>query len=308
MRLTAVAIVLCVASTPTSARAQADCCTSNARRACVRGRTDECRESNARKACARGRTDECRESNARELCARGRTPACRDSNAREPCARGGTEPASTPVESPGDRAARHFAAQEWDEAIDALVEAYALDPDPDYLYARAQAERFRGRCDVAIAMYEHFLASDPAPQQRKDTERNIELCRAQLSPIPPPARVETPVDDPTRPAAPPDAPPPPPRRAGADALGIALATVGAVAVVAGASLWIIGARTRDQATAKPNEDSYATALKRGRSLTIAGITTTSVGVATGVGAAIRFGLLARRDRAGRRLAIALPSR
>jgi tetratricopeptide (TPR) repeat protein len=231
----------------------------------------------------------------------------RGSNTPVLCVRSPTEAASAPVESPGDRAARHFAAEEWDEAIDALVEAYALDPDPDYLYARAQAERFRGRCDVAIAMYEHFLASDPAPQQRQDTERNIELCRAQLAPIPPPARVEAPTDDPTAPTNPPDEPPPR-RRAGADVAAIVLVSVGAVAVATGASLWIIGARTRDRAPRESDEDGYATALRRGRALTIAGITVTSVGVAAGVGAAIRFGLLARRDRAGRRVAFALPAR
>jgi hypothetical protein len=202
------------------------------------------------------------------------------------------------AESPGERAARHFAAEEWDEAIEALVEAYAQDPDPDYLYARAQAERFRGRCDVAIALYEHFLASEPSPQQRVDTERNIALCKTRLAPTPPP-RVEA---DP-QPPAPVDAPPPAaPRKP--DAAAIVLVSLGAVAVAAGASLWIVGARTRDRAPRAADEQSYEQTARRGRALTVAGITLTSVGVATTIGGAIRFGVVARdRERSKRRVAV-----
>jgi len=211
------------------------------------------------------------------------------------------EPAPIVEESPGERAARHFAAKEWDAAIEALVEAYALDPDPDYLYARAQAERFRGRCDVAIALYEHYVASGPGEQQRADAERHIVACRAQLQPTAPPPRVE-PAD--ARPPS--ETPKPTPARRGPDAAAIALVSVAAVLVASGATMWILGDRTRDRATRSTNEEGYVRAKDRGRALTITGAVVTSVGIALAIGGAVRFGIVARGDRRGRRLAVAHP--
>ena len=78
------------------------------------------------------------------------------------------------------RAQAHFAREEWELAVEDLVEAYALDPDPAYLYARAQAERMAGHCKIAIALYERFLESDPSAAQAEDTRINIRRCEETL--------------------------------------------------------------------------------------------------------------------------------
>ena len=204
-------------------------------------------------------------------------------------------------ESPGQRAARHFAAEEWDEAIEALIEAYAIDPDPDYLYARAQAERFRGRCEVAIGLYRRFLASDPSPQQRDDTLRNIELCEAQTRepPVSPPVSTVSP--PPPRPTAadttsrpPTDVRPLQPARH--DVAGATLVTVGAVVTAAGASLWIAGASIRARAPDAAREADYARAADRGRALTGAGIGLGSAGLVALVAGIVRYAVMIRRAR------------
>jgi tetratricopeptide (TPR) repeat protein len=194
------------------------------------------------------------------------------------------------AESPGERAARHFAAERWDEAIEALIEAYALDPDPDYLYARAQAERFRGRCPAAIVYYKRFLDSDPSLRQREDTERNIVMCEQLVADAePPPPRV----DPSSVTQSPRERPPAPAPR---DVAGAVLVTIGAIATAAGASVWIAGARVRARAPDADHEATYVRTAARGRTLTGVGIGVTSVGVATLLAGIIRYAVVMRRAR------------
>ena len=79
-----------------------------------------------------------------------------------------------------ERAKVHVSAGEYDLASAALAEAYALDPRPALLYARAQAERFGGRCTNAVELYRAFLAEEPPPEDRALAERYVEECEAQL--------------------------------------------------------------------------------------------------------------------------------
>jgi len=198
------------------------------------------------------------------------------------------DPARSPVtESPGERAARHFEAKEWDAAVEALVDAYALDPDPDYLYARAQAERFRGRCDDAIVYYRRFLASGPSPRQRADTDRNIAICREQQARVPPP-RADARALEPAAQRPPPAAP--------RDVAGTVLVTLGAVGTLAGAAVWIAGSRLRARAPQAAHEADYVRTATRGRALTGAGIVITSVGATTLLAGVIRYAVVLRRAR------------
>ena len=214
--------------------------------------------------------------------------------------------ASAPAEpaeaSAFDRAQRHFAAEQWDEAVEALIEAYALDPEPDLLYARAQAERMRGNCRVAIALYERYLESNPSAAQVEDTKVNIRRCEESLfaanasttEAAPEPATAEAPPTTPT-PAKQPDTDDRPPRQP-VDAVGAVL-LAGAIATTAtGATLWVLGARWRNSAPDAPTEDEYTDLRRRGRGSTAAGISLIGVGVALAVGAAIRYGQLAKRRR------------
>jgi tetratricopeptide (TPR) repeat protein len=196
-----------------------------------------------------------------------------------------------PDETAAARAQRHFEAEQWDEAIEALIEAYAEDPDPAYLYARAQAERMRGNCKAAIELYRRFLAGDPSPKQRADTERHIRLCEeilfqreVEVSPTPPPAE-----------------PPPPPapvpeRRPRRDAVGPALLGSGLVAAAAGMTIAIVGDTARRRAPDAATEDAYEDDGRRGTILLATGVSIATVGGALIAGAIARFAIISRRRR------------
>ena len=123
--------------------------------------------------------------------------------------------ASPPPSGSGDdtaaqRAIEAYAEQRWDDAIVALEEAYAEDPDPKYVFARAEALRAAGRCEEAIAGFEAFLeqAADAAAEAKAQAEDAIAQCRETLGRQQPPPPTP-PVDDAELegahgPAAPPD--------------------------------------------------------------------------------------------------------
>lgn len=204
-----------------------------------------------------------------------------------------TEPAA-----PSDaavRAQRHFEAKEWDQAVEALMEAYAIDPDPAFLYARAQAERMRGNCRAAIALYERFLASNPTAQQRNDTERHIRLCEEMLFN----AQVETETSPSLEPVSAREPPPPEPRRSERaawrrDPLGLSLTAVGSAAVVGGIVVLGLGTRTRAQAAAASTEVSYEQRVAVGQRQAIIGGSVAAVGLALALGGVVRLLRVARR--------------
>src|SRR2546427_8374296 len=49
------------------------------------------------------------------------------------------------------------------DALEELITAYALDPQPEILYAIAQANLRLDRCAQAITFYERFLETKPKP-------------------------------------------------------------------------------------------------------------------------------------------------
>ena len=116
-------------------------------------------------------------------------------------------------------------------AADKFEAAYALDPDPVYLFNIAQAYRFGNACAKAVASYKKFQAAVPnAPNAEKVQQylAQSEDCAAKQ------AAVQRPTPPP-----PPDqrqvlAPPPPPERSararghGLVIAGIGVAGVGAI--------------------------------------------------------------------------------
>lgn len=216
------------------------------------------------------------------------------------------QPPASPEAAAAEAAARaqtHFAEEQWDLAVEALVEAYALDPDPAYLYARAQAERMGGRCKIAIALYERFLESGPSEAQAEDTRINIRRCEetlwakdaaepernADAAAIPGP----TPNPPPTEPPTEPDDGPRPWQR---DPTGAILLSGAVVSLAAGATVWVFGARSRRSAPDATTEGDYESEADRGRTVTGVGIGLVAMGAALAGGAALRYGLLARRAR------------
>ncbi|MBA3458887.1 MAG: hypothetical protein H0T46_02930 [Deltaproteobacteria bacterium] len=93
----------------------------------------------------------------------------------------------------GTKAQAHIAkAMEAHKAgrfADALVElkaAYALEPNPDLLFAIGQVNVKLERCADAIEYYEKFLATKPGAQAQADTQQAIDTCKAQIAAAQPP--------------------------------------------------------------------------------------------------------------------------
>lgn len=116
----------------------------------------------------------------------------------------------TAVAGPKEDAQPHLASAtaafkegQLDVALQHLETAYALDPQPNVLYAMGQVKSKQGKCDEAILLYEQFLVSEPPPAPDKATAANeaIAACRAQSTA----AASATP-----SPAGEPQASPPPP--------------------------------------------------------------------------------------------------
>jgi tetratricopeptide (TPR) repeat protein len=73
-----------------------------------------------------------------------------------------------------------FDAGDYDDAIEAFDAGIAIDPHPDFLYAKAQAQRMNGECDGAIETYRGFLATSPPAKEAKPARFNIERCEKEL--------------------------------------------------------------------------------------------------------------------------------
>jgi tetratricopeptide (TPR) repeat protein len=100
-----------------------------------------------------------------------------------------------------DRATALHKESKFAEALDELKLAYALDAQPNLLYAIAQVHVKLGRCTDAIAFYEKFLAAKPDAGPASAARQAIEVCKTN----PPPPEV---TPEPTPPPPPPEPTPP----------------------------------------------------------------------------------------------------
>lgn len=80
----------------------------------------------------------------------------------------------------------------YEDAIEQFEAAYAIDPNPAYLYAWAQAERESGDCQSAVRLYERFLEGAVEPAAAEAARKNIERCDSQRPTPPPPVLVDPP--------------------------------------------------------------------------------------------------------------------
>ena len=76
---------------------------------------------------------------------------------------------------------REYAVGKWAEAIAAVRAAYELDPQPELLYALAQAQRKSGDCASATASYRAFLRTSPPEAPSATARQNLERCEASLA-------------------------------------------------------------------------------------------------------------------------------
>jgi tetratricopeptide (TPR) repeat protein len=80
-----------------------------------------------------------------------------------------------------ERGQDQFAEGDYAGAIASYEVGFAIDPHPDFLYARGQALRLSGDCAGAIEAYHGFLASSPPDTEAKVTRFNIARCERELA-------------------------------------------------------------------------------------------------------------------------------
>ena len=177
------------------------------------------------------------------------------------------------------------------EASGAVAQAYTVAPDPAHLVRRGDLERRGGQCRTALELYREYLDLEPDGDAAAAATEGTRACTS--SPAPKPEHEEPPplmVDAP---------PPSKPRHVLADPLGGALAGTGIVSL--GVGLGLLGRALTLQAEARDQAipyDDFERQRTRAYRWSGAGIGLISAGAALLVGAAIRYGLVARRRRSG----------
>src|SRR5204863_3154893 len=95
-----------------------------------------------------------------------------------------------------DRGSERFGAHDYAAAIAAFDAGYAIDPHPDFLYAKAQAQRLGGDCRGALGTYRAFLETSPAAEEAQLARDNVAKCEHVLvaslppDPVKPPMRID----------------------------------------------------------------------------------------------------------------------
>jgi len=148
----------------------------------------------------------------------------------------------------------------FDTASEQLATSFGLEADPDTLYAWAQAERQRGKCDKAIELFEKLLAYELPEANAKVVREKLAECKAMIggqsaqpvepAPVKPaePKPVEPAVEPAPEPAGPRSEPTPtsPERRAWwKDPVGGVLVGAGVVGLGVG-SYFLLSARSADR--------------------------------------------------------------
>jgi tetratricopeptide (TPR) repeat protein len=134
----------------------------------------------------------------------------------------------------------HYDLAEYDLAIDAFKQAYALSNEPGLLFNLAQTYRLKKDHAQALHFYETFLGLRPATPNRADVEAQIVKMREALAAEEAERQrqaAETPPPPPPQPVVVVAPPPPPPPKFTSTARGratIALAAIGGFALVTAA--------------------------------------------------------------------------
>lgn len=133
-----------------------------------------------------------------------------------------------------------YRAGQYLDAASRFESAYALDPDPAYLFNVAQAYRLGNACAKALAAYRKFLAIVPNPPNLATVQTYVgqaEACANQQAAPAPPAPPVTPA-----PEGPVDAPSPPPPApdSGRTQRWLGLGTIVVVGVAVAAGVYFTG--------------------------------------------------------------------
>jgi tetratricopeptide (TPR) repeat protein len=83
----------------------------------------------------------------------------------------GNDPHQAEAEALYGEGARHYTLREYAEAIEAFKHAYALVPEPTFLFDIAQAYRLLGDCDNAAGFYRNYIHAKPDADDRPKAEK-----------------------------------------------------------------------------------------------------------------------------------------
>ncbi|HWB80978.1 MAG TPA: hypothetical protein VG755_38710 [Nannocystaceae bacterium] len=186
-----------------------------------------------------------------------------------------------------------FAAKDFDRASRAFADAYVLDPQPDLLYNRAQAERLAGRCNVAVGLYEQFLKVEPASTQvAADARLHLAKCKAA-------APSDAAANGASQDGGTPRTPSQRPRKQAAwyrDPAGGVLVALGGVSVVIGGSVLGIALSRDKKAADAANEGGFVDRKDSARTQHRVGIAVLSIGGALLVAGIVRWAVVASKGQ------------
>jgi tetratricopeptide (TPR) repeat protein len=194
-----------------------------------------------------------------------------------------------------ETAAAAYKQKRWQDVLDALNKAYALDPKPELHFSIGQVYVKMGRCPDAIVSYEQFIASKPNGSNVDMAKEAIAACKAAaiVQPDPGPVEPPPPVDPPpVDPPPPKDDPPPniiapPPQDTGTagrwyqDKVGVALVGGGAAFVFAGAVTYLLARGTLGDAEDAPSYEEQVDLYDSARGKRTISVVFTVVGLAAG---------------------------
>ncbi len=211
------------------------------------------------------------------------------------------KPKGTKARKQFDTAVQLYTDGDYDGAAVAAKSGYEIEAHESLLFIWAQAERQRGDCAKAVELLERFIETTQIEAMKANAETPLEICREQLAaeqaareaeleaareiePIEEP--MEEPVEEPIEPT--------PARPWHRDPLGGVLVGVGGAGVLTGGAL-LVAAVVLDPDTA----DDYGSFDRRRQvqpRLFLAGGIAAGVGVLVAGAGALRWGLLARKNK------------
>lgn len=202
--------------------------------------------------------------------------------------------------SDAEAGVKAFAEGRYEDAARILERAYASEPDPALLFAWAQAERYAGRCDVAVPLYREYLKEEPPADVRALTREAIVACGEDpdRTGVPEPEAAPEPEPE-VAPEPEPEVPPDEPARAhpaARDAWGHALTWSGVAVAGVGAGLLGAAHQRRGEAERAGDEQAYRNALQGAPVMSRAGIGLLAGGGALLVAGVVRFAIVAARGR------------
>jgi tetratricopeptide (TPR) repeat protein len=205
-----------------------------------------------------------------------------------------------------------------DEAFELLEQAYYAQPDPEprLLFGLGIIELERGNCEAAVGYLGRFLATSPSEDAAAKAREVIAYCEAELRAKAEPPSEPSPEPDPEptpsssaraqpspelEPSSTDSAPevtdaPSEPSPWARDGLGWGLLGTGVAVTAVGAGLLVQARGDVRAAEASDDEASFDHSLQRVDALRAIGGSLTGVGVGLLIGAAVRFGVVARRNR------------